>query len=984
MFAVGNIGLFSQVGGNDDDFPGINELRQYLIREGANENFTEINPGLLNEIDEKLENFKKPSQLLSNHMYQFYFRRFNNNKENLNLKKIIEKINKKDKIKNNEKNMIIIHFLIDLEKKDNEKFINYLNAISDKGRLKFKEAAIYFYNTSPFLNLLYIKMMEYFKKLDQQVIDMNLDNLHNFKNIITKKLIEIKNDPEILYNDNLYLTPYDNLQEIIEEIKETISLVNYRTNKYQINFIISNIIKDVSDNPIFISYLNEYKVNGYEEFKKAMRNYKDLYKISPFFKIFLNKFKESNIGFDNKKRKLGKVFTLEDLNEWLTDIANLEIKNKNESDIEISNKIYKEMFKMRMQLKQAFNKLIPGGGNKLMEIIEKKKNIEREILKKKAGIINEEFDEFVKTTNKDKSEFLQLKFDKLCKSVEILAQENKEQFENLFAYLDIDFVDQYGKEDLCEIVKQEINRNKNANLVCDNEDDPIKLEEVKGYPPDDIIKFYFPNKSQPICYSRTELTIYLSNPDNIRADWVQNPNASHLIEDGKGYGGLPGNRRFRIFPYEFKLFITEDSYNFINTFNNLKEYKLVKYEDVRVGNINASFGISESHGQDVYPTYVIFANNKNIGYESRYLAGPELGRGSFGKVRMVYDTVENKIKTAKSAEKENNNAYIVTLNEAITMRSLKNFFGQCSPHVVCYDTHFNTKDFLTEKDVFVIIMEYIDGCDIYNIGINNMYEQEHILKNTKIHILYKLIIDVLEAIEYIHSYGVAHKDITPKNIMYDRKNNIYKLIDFSYSCIKDECLQSDTYNKKFISPEYKNTDKKDLDFFKKNDLFAFGLSLLRLLEPYLLEAYEFIRLYNSNKDEIDYTVLEQLFLQIEMEGIRVNNYNNNTDAEYLISVIKKLVSLNPEERKYSLDEIKEKYSIFKEAELFILDMDSEKGDSKKQVFNEVVGKPICNIRTQQNIENLVSTPSAPAHNFYFSDTSESFDSYSQNLAPIFS
>lgn len=82
----------------------------------------------------------------------------------------------------------------------------------------------------------------------------------------------------------------------------------------------------------------------------------------------------------------------------------------------------------------------------------------------------------------------------------------------------------------------------------------------------------------------------------------------------------------------------------------------------------------------------------------------------------------------------------------------------------------SVKDFFYENGTGYIVMEYIDGINL-----------KEYLKNMggrlPEHTVLSLMKPVLESLSEIHSSGLIHRDISPDNVMVDKKNRI-KLIDF--------------------------------------------------------------------------------------------------------------------------------------------------------------------------------------------------------------
>jgi len=104
-----------------------------------------------------------------------------------------------------------------------------------------------------------------------------------------------------------------------------------------------------------------------------------------------------------------------------------------------------------------------------------------------------------------------------------------------------------------------------------------------------------------------------------------------------------------------------------------------------------------------------------------------------------------------------------------------------------YETFETTK-------YIMIIMEYICGGDLLSF----------VQKRSKINELNAKLIfrQIIEALQYIHSQGIVHRDIKLDNILIDLNNNI-KICDFGVSkqVRKGELLHDHCGTPAYISPE---------------------------------------------------------------------------------------------------------------------------------------------------------------------------------------
>lgn len=131
--------------------------------------------------------------------------------------------------------------------------------------------------------------------------------------------------------------------------------------------------------------------------------------------------------------------------------------------------------------------------------------------------------------------------------------------------------------------------------------------------------------------------------------------------------------------------------------------------------------------------------------------------------------------------------------------------------VLAVGTHSNTP---------YIVMDYIEGSDL-----------EEVIKSKgrlPVEKALNIFTQILQALSYVHSKGVIHRDIKPKNILIDKEGNV-KLTDFGiakslYSHIKTSTggyLGAPAYS----SPE--QMDGKEVDI--RSDIYSLGITLYEML-----------------------------------------------------------------------------------------------------------------------------------------------------------
>ena len=159
------------------------------------------------------------------------------------------------------------------------------------------------------------------------------------------------------------------------------------------------------------------------------------------------------------------------------------------------------------------------------------------------------------------------------------------------------------------------------------------------------------------------------------------------------------------------------------------------------------------------------------------------------------------------------------------------------------------------KDYIVIVMELLRYGSITPLLTNT---------DAKNHILLRWAKEILQALEYLHSRGISHRDIKPQNIGFDHLMQV-KLFDFG---LCDESTPGDEANIStipcgtpfFVAPEVLTEEIYD---GRKADIWSFGVSLHLMatgLMPFagINDKEDFISKMNKISDYIKITVTGEI------------------------------------------------------------------------------------------------------------------------------
>ena len=116
-----------------------------------------------------------------------------------------------------------------------------------------------------------------------------------------------------------------------------------------------------------------------------------------------------------------------------------------------------------------------------------------------------------------------------------------------------------------------------------------------------------------------------------------------------------------------------------------------------------------------------------------------------------------------------------------------------------------------------IVMEYVDG-----VRLDEWLKLPQSRENR-----YKLLVQLLEAMEYVHAAGMVHRDLKPGNILVTRNGTNIKLIDFGLADNDHMAiLKQPAGTPSYMSPEQASIAVPDV----RNDIYSLG-KIIGLLLP---------------------------------------------------------------------------------------------------------------------------------------------------------
>lgn len=193
----------------------------------------------------------------------------------------------------------------------------------------------------------------------------------------------------------------------------------------------------------------------------------------------------------------------------------------------------------------------------------------------------------------------------------------------------------------------------------------------------------------------------------------------------------------------------------------------------------------------------------------KFVIEKKLGRGSFGVVYKVIDTLGDVARTVK----------LIVSDRHSTLDRLKKEYRHLvhipeHPHVV----RVLDADVIPGRNIPFLVFEYVEGSDVGDMIQERLLSPEDALELGK---------QVIEGLVHLHTQGFHHCDIKPRNLLWTQKGA--KIIDFNVSVRADDKESRGGGSRRYLPPDFDpeviphNGERAD------RDLYALGLTLYEAL-----------------------------------------------------------------------------------------------------------------------------------------------------------
>lgn len=178
-------------------------------------------------------------------------------------------------------------------------------------------------------------------------------------------------------------------------------------------------------------------------------------------------------------------------------------------------------------------------------------------------------------------------------------------------------------------------------------------------------------------------------------------------------------------------------------------------------------------GESLLGTPMSYSIQPGVTLGDRYVIVRQIGQGGFGRTYLAEDVNRfRELCVLKEFSPQVQTAYVVQKAEELFEREASVLYKLQHPQIPRFRELLRLN--LGGKEYLFLVQDYVEG-ETYNSLLNNRLQQG--LRFTEAEIR-QLLLSILPVLEYIHSLGVIHRDISPDNLMLRTVDKLPVLIDF--------------------------------------------------------------------------------------------------------------------------------------------------------------------------------------------------------------
>ncbi|MBD2436892.1 serine/threonine-protein kinase [Nostoc sp. FACHB-110] len=178
-------------------------------------------------------------------------------------------------------------------------------------------------------------------------------------------------------------------------------------------------------------------------------------------------------------------------------------------------------------------------------------------------------------------------------------------------------------------------------------------------------------------------------------------------------------------------------------------------------------------GENLLDLPVIYGIQPGLTLGDRYVIVRQIGQGGFGRTYLVEDI--NRFRefcVLKEFSPQVQTAYVLQKAEELFQREAEVLYKLQHPQIPRFRELFRMN--LQGKEYLFLVQDYVEG-QTYNSLLNARKQQGLRFTETEVR---QLLQQILPVLEYIHSMGVIHRDISPDNLILRTADQLPVLIDF--------------------------------------------------------------------------------------------------------------------------------------------------------------------------------------------------------------